>query len=75
MNVRFTSAARDDIARIHDYIFQHNPVAAARVFRAIEVSTYRLADFPNSGRIGGVADTVRWLCPTIKLAHISKVIR
>lgn len=69
MKVRFTSAARDDIARIHDYIFQHNPVAAARVVRAIEVATYQLADFPNSGRIGGVADTREVVVP--KLPYIA----
>ena len=73
MKVRFTAAARDDIAHIHDYIFQHNPLAAARVVHAIERATNRLADFPNSGRIGGVAGTREVVVPSLPYISVYRI--
>lgn len=57
MKVRFTEAARDDIANIHGFIARENPKGAAQMVAAIETSTMRLADFPLSGRRGAVNGT------------------
>ena len=65
MKVRFTTAARDDIAGIHEYIARDNPVAAAKVIAAIERSTMRLADFPLSGRIGTLEATRELVVPQL----------
>ena len=65
MRVLFSKDARGDIARIYEYILERNPVAATRVVRAIQASTIRLANFPRSGRVGGVADTREVVVPRL----------
>lgn len=65
MKVRFTTAARDDIARIHHYIARENPSAAAKVVTAIECATERLAAFPLSGRTGAVEITREVVVPQL----------
>ena len=57
MKVLFNEVARNDILRIHDYIHQRSPAAAARVVISIQLATNRLSSFPYSGRSGGVAET------------------
>ena len=65
MKILFNEAARDDILRIHDYIHQHNPAAAARVVASIQQSTNRLGSFPYSGRSGGVVGTREVVVPQL----------
>ena len=74
MKVRFTTAARDDIAGIHEYIARDNPVAAAKVIAAIERSTMRLADFPLSGRIGAVEATRELVVPQLPFIAVYRLI-
>ena len=63
MKVYFNEAARDDIARIHTYIHERNPAAAAKVVFTIRSSTNRLASFPHSGRMGAVSGTREIVVP------------
>lgn len=44
-----------DIDSIHDYIARNNPAAASRVIARIRSAVLRLEQFPESGRIGGIA--------------------
>ncbi|MDQ2079729.1 type II toxin-antitoxin system RelE/ParE family toxin [Xanthobacteraceae bacterium Astr-EGSB] len=46
MRVRFTTPARNDLDRIHDYIAKRNRAAATRVTRTIRLTAQGLADFP-----------------------------
>jgi addiction module RelE/StbE family toxin len=57
MKVLFSTAARADIAAIHDYIAARNPQAARSATAQIEKSTDRLSQFPHSGRLGAIAGT------------------
>ena len=65
MKVLFNEAAREDITRIFEYIQPRNSNAAAQVVIAIQLSTYRLGDFPNSGRLGGVEGTREIVVPRL----------
>ena len=52
MRIRWTTPARQDLARHHDYIAKDDPDAAERVEDAIAEAVERLADYPHRGRPG-----------------------
>ena len=52
MRIRWTTPARQDLARYHDYIAEDDPDAAERVEAAIAEAVERLADYPHRGRPG-----------------------
>jgi plasmid stabilization system protein ParE len=56
MKVRYSSRARDDINRIHDYIAAHNPRAATAVVRQIRTTCRLLGRHPGLGRQTQLAD-------------------
>ena len=57
MKVRWTRPALVDLSHCLEYLDERNPVAASTVARAIQVSTRRLIENPNSGRPGRVDGT------------------
>ncbi|MFU0504288.1 type II toxin-antitoxin system RelE/ParE family toxin [Pseudaminobacter sp. NGMCC 1.201702] len=52
MRVRWSVAAKLNLAKIIEFIAVENPYAAARMDELLYNATARLADFPNSGRPG-----------------------
>lgn len=50
MKLRFTPRAHADIADIHQYIAQHNKLAATAVVRQIRSTSQLLARHPGLGR-------------------------
>ena len=73
MIVRFSQAARADIAAIHEYIFRENPNAARQVVAAIERATDRLSEFPLSGRMGAVETTRELVIPRLPFIAVYRV--
>lgn len=52
MQVRWTSAAADDLENIANYLFEKTPENAARLTRDIYDAPAVLKNFPNRGRAG-----------------------
>ena len=52
MQVRWTSAAADDLENIANYLFEKTPENAARLIREIYDASSTLKNFPNRGREG-----------------------
>ena len=50
MRLKWMRKARADLFGIHDYIAKHDPDAADRVAREIEMAAIRLKSFPQLGR-------------------------
>lgn len=46
----WSEASLRDIGRIDDFLMSENPMAAARIARAIRATVLRLIDYPRSGR-------------------------
>lgn len=57
MRLVFAEPAERDLDAIISYVAQDDPMAAAKVFRAIVTATGRLCDFPNIGHAGRVDRT------------------
>lgn len=57
MKLRYTPRAMLDIAEIHDYIAQENPVAARRAIQLVRDAAGTLPDNPLVGRAGRVTGT------------------
>ncbi|WJH39113.1 type II toxin-antitoxin system RelE/ParE family toxin [Aliirhizobium terrae] len=57
MNIRWAPAARQDRARIFDYIESRDPRAAARIDELFVAAIARLKDLPLLGRPGAIAGT------------------
>jgi plasmid stabilization system protein ParE len=49
MQVRWTSAAADDLENIANYLFEKTPENAARLIREIYNASSSLKSFPNRG--------------------------
>ena len=73
MNVLFTQSARADIAAIFEFISRDNRIAAQQVVAAIERATDRLAQFPLSGRVGGVPATRELVVPRLPFIVVYQV--
>lgn len=52
MQVRWTTAAADDLETIADYLFEKTSENAARLLREICNAAFVLKNFPNRGRTG-----------------------
>ncbi|MDO9226605.1 MAG: type II toxin-antitoxin system RelE/ParE family toxin [Pseudomonadota bacterium] len=57
MRIEWSIAAGEDLRGIKAFIAKENPVAAARVIRAIRQSTLLLLDNPLIGRAGEITAT------------------
>ena len=61
MKLRYAAAARIQIASIHGYIAEHNPVAATVIVGRIRAAAERLTMYPRMGRTGLVTGTFEWV--------------
>ncbi|MFH2005205.1 MAG: type II toxin-antitoxin system RelE/ParE family toxin [bacterium] len=50
MKLVFSARARDDLARLREFIAEKNPQAAERVARILLTALQRLVDHPHLGR-------------------------
>jgi toxin ParE1/3/4 len=57
VRVEWRPKAREDLAAIVDYIDIDSPQAALAVFEEIQEQIGRLAQYPQMGRVGRVANT------------------
>jgi toxin ParE1/3/4 len=60
MRVRYTIDALLQIAAIHTYINERNPVAASRVIARIRSAIEQLGELPGMGHAGELAGTREW---------------
>jgi addiction module RelE/StbE family toxin len=65
MKVIWTNPALKDLEAILDYIALENPIAAYEVATSIQLATEKLADFPDIGRQGRVANTRELILPDL----------
>jgi addiction module RelE/StbE family toxin len=61
MRVRYTDRARSDLDKIHAYIHERNPRAAATLTGRIRNAVDRLGEWPYIGHVGRVAGTLEWV--------------
>lgn len=54
------AAARHDIERLHDWLFEKNANAALRLIAVLDQHLQRLGDFPERGRLidGGLRELI-----------------
>jgi len=57
MELRWTEAAAADLEHIADYLFEHTPLHAERILRALYESPKQLLKFPALGRPGRAEGT------------------
>lgn len=57
MKLRYTPRAKLDLAEIHDYIAQENPLAAKRVIQLLRKAAETLTQNPQIGRLGRITGT------------------
>ncbi len=65
MQVRWTSAAADDLENIANYLFEKTPQNAARLIREIYDAPSTLKSFPNRGRAGKKEGTRELVMPAL----------
>ncbi len=65
MQVRWTSAAEDDLENIVNYLFEKTPENAARLIREIHDVPSTLKSFPNRGRAGKKEGTRELVMPAL----------
>ena len=63
MKIVWSPTARNDLAHIHNYIFEENSDSAVKVARALVAATRRLEEFPESGRPGRIPTTRELVIP------------
>ena len=61
IRVRYTIDALFQIAAIHSYINERNPIAATRVVGRIRSAAERLGESPQIGHAGAAAGTREWV--------------
>jgi toxin ParE1/3/4 len=74
MQVRWTTAAENDLQTIADYLFEKTPEHAARLIREIYSAPSALKSFPNRGRAGkkqGTRELVLSSLPYIIVYQVS----
>lgn len=52
MRVRWSDVALRDVSRIHDYLYDFNPLAARRIAETLLLAGDSLGTFPRRGRPG-----------------------
>ena len=73
MQVRWTTAAADDLENIADYLFEKTPENAARLIRAICDAVFALRIYPNRGRPGKKSGTRELVLPALPYLVVYKV--
>ncbi len=73
MQLRWTSAAADDLENIANYLFDKTPQNAARLIRDIYDAPSVLKSFPNRGRAGKKEGTRELLMPSLPYVIIYQV--
>jgi len=61
MRLRYSAAARANIAAIYDFLVERNPAAARRITADIHAAARLLIDFPHMGRKGDEIGTREWV--------------
>jgi len=69
MQVRWTSAAAEDLESIANYLFEKTPESAARLIREIYNVPSTLKSFPKRGRVGKKEGTRELLMPSLPVRH------
>jgi toxin ParE1/3/4 len=73
MQVRWTSAAADDLENIANYLFEKTPENAARLIREIYDAPSALKTFPNRGRVGKKEGTREFVMPSLPYVIVYQV--
>ena len=73
MQVRWTSAAADDLENIANYLFEKTPQNAARLIREIYDAPSTLKSFPNRGRAGKKEGTRELVMPSLPYVIVYQV--
>jgi toxin ParE1/3/4 len=73
MQVRWTSAAADDLENIANYLFEKTPENAPRLIREIYAAPSTLKDFPNRGRAGKKEGTRELVMPSLPYVIVYQV--
>ena len=73
MQVRWTTAAADDLQAIADYLFEKTPENAARLIREICSAASGLKSFPNRGRPGKKQGTRELVMPSLPYIIVYQV--
>ena len=65
MQLRWTSAAAEDLENVANYLFERTPENAARLIREICDAPSALKSFPNRGRAGKKEGTRELVIPSL----------
>jgi addiction module RelE/StbE family toxin len=73
VSVEWLNAATRSLRQVHARIAADNPEAARKVVKRIQQAVERLADFPESGRLGQVAGTRELVVPGLPYLVVYRV--
>jgi toxin ParE1/3/4 len=73
MQLRWTSAAVDDLENIANYLFEKTPENAARLIRDLYNASSTLKSFPNRGRPGKKEGTREMVIPFLPYVVVYRV--
>jgi len=73
MQVRWTSAAAEDLESIANYLFEKTPESAARLIREIYNVPSTLKSSPKRGRVGKKEGTRELLMPSLPYVIVYQV--
>jgi toxin ParE1/3/4 len=68
--VRLTSTANRDLARLVDFLVDKNPAAALRAYDTLEAAIRSLDEFSERGRIGPAPDLRELIVPFGSSAYV-----
>lgn len=63
MKIHWLSSALNELDGVYEYIARDNPGAARATFVRIQSATLKLAEFPESGRLGSLPGTREVVVP------------
>ena len=73
MQVRWTTAAANDLESIANYLFEKTPQNAPRLIREICDAVFALRNYPNRGRPGKKSGTRELVLPALPYIVVYKV--
>jgi len=73
MQIRWTTAAANDLENIADYLFEKTPWNAPRLMREICAAVFALRIYPNRGRPGKKSGTREMVLPALPYIVVYKV--
>ena len=73
MQIRWSTAAAQDLFRIVEYIHRENAPAAQRVAKTIYENVGSLSSFPHRGRLGRVEGTRELPVPSLPFLVVYRV--